>query len=106
MSKRICIHTNIRNILILIHTLSTLIYTIYTHLQNKLPNNTPIERISEGVESNAFRSEFFKWDVVVNIPKGIAASKNDQPVCALHVMLRLYYVYAVPVYVILFIKIY
>ena len=71
----------------------TLVFTIYalstntpmhiTHIQNKLPNNTPIERISEGVESNGFRSEFFKWDVVVNIPKGIAASKNDQPVCVL-----------------------
>ena len=57
---------------------------ILLYIQTNLPTNTSIERISEGVETNEFRSQFFSWPVVVNIPKGIAFSKDDQPVRLLH----------------------
>lgn len=47
---------------------------LYSPLQNGLPKNTPIERVSEGVESSAFKAEFFKWDPPVPAKTSSSAS--------------------------------
>jgi len=45
---------------------------------NGLPASTALERISQGVETNSFKAEFTKWEVVVNLKSGVASMQADQ----------------------------
>ena len=50
---------------------------------NGLPNNTPIERVSEGCETAAFKNEFARWDPPQSFKQasvGIAAATPDQAI--------------------------
>ena len=45
-----------------------------------LPRSTAVSRVSEGVESSAFKAQFAKWDVVVNTKRGIAEAQREEGV--------------------------
>lgn len=46
-----------------------------------LPRDTRIERVSEGTETAAFRSEFFQWDAPVSFKQDkVSAPSADVPV--------------------------
>jgi len=44
---------------------------------NGLPRTTQVERVSEGVESSAFKAEFGKWDIPVPPKAAIAAAPTE-----------------------------
>ena len=43
-----------------------------------LPASTAIERVSEGVETNSFKGEFSKWEIVIQKNSGVASMGPDK----------------------------